>query len=102
MDDELDTRFGDELSHAAFGRYEVYNRQDGEHGPYSPHDGQLGQDGASSETRQTFVPQGSQELLAVWMSHKLEEKKRHSKIWTVIVQNCYLRMLYYPGRNIIP
>ena len=74
MNDELDARLGDQLADAAFWRNQVDEGKDWEHHPDGAHDGQLGQDGLAAETRQTFVPHGGQELLAVRVGHKLGTK----------------------------
>ena len=79
MTDELDERFPHGASHAAVRRDDV---AEGEHGEEDadPDDlDHLEQHVLPTEARETFVPDGGQQLLHVWMRHELlrREKRTH-------------------------
>ena len=75
MTDEFDEGFPEGLARFGVGCDDVHDGEDGEHGPY-PDDLQGLEDHVlSSEPGKSFVPDGSQKLLDVWMSHELKTER---------------------------
>lgn len=72
--DELDEGLLDEEAQGTPGGQQVDQGEDGEEQADGKAGDQLDRPVASAPPRETVVPQGGQELLAVWLGHKLERK----------------------------
>lgn len=70
--DELDERLADEEAVAALGSHEVAQREHGVEEADEDAGEELPRPVAPPPARKLVVPAGSQELLAVWLSYKLQ------------------------------
>lgn len=75
MADKLDEGFFDEEPQCAFRSQQVNQREDREEQADNEAHDQLDCPMTAPPARKTVIPKCGQELLAVWLCHKLERKK---------------------------